>query len=145
MLLAALPAAHGGRRRSARLLRGDAHNYIELALTYSAAGLYEDAVHILQAAPKPGEPLQHYYLYLFTGDEQELTLAESAPSLYCFPNRLEDITALEYAVSHGGQYAAYYLGCLLLDRSRWQPLAKPMRPKNALPPLSTMPKRTAMM
>ena len=63
---------------------------------------------------------QHYYLYLFTGDEQELTLAESAPSLYCFPNRLEDITALEYAVSHGGQYAAYYLGCLLLDRSRWQ-------------------------
>lgn len=103
-----------------RLLRGDAHNYIELALTYSAAGLYEDAAHILQTAPKPGEPLQHYYLYLFTGDEQELTLAESAPSLYCFPNRLEDITALEYAVSHGGQYAAYYLGCLLLDRSRWQ-------------------------
>ncbi len=77
-----------------RLLRGDAHNYIELALTYSAAGLYEDAVHILQTAPKPGEPLQHYYLYLFTGDGQELTLAESAPSLYCFPNRLEDITAL---------------------------------------------------
>ena len=112
----------GAERESelARLLRGDAHNYIELALTYSAAGLYEDAVHILQMAPKPGEPLQHYYLYLFTGDEQELTLAESAPSLYCFPNRLEDITALEYAVSHGGQYAAYYLGCLLLDRSRWQ-------------------------
>lgn len=102
-----------------RLLRDEPHNYIELALTYADAGLSADAVDILHRAPV-ADPMLHYYLFALTQDTTELNAAEAAPSLYCFPNRLEDMQALQYAVAHSGQMAAYYLGCLLYDKGRWQ-------------------------
>ena len=37
-----------------------------------------------------------------------------------FPNRLEDIAVLEKAIYNGGNYAAYYLGCLFYDKGRWE-------------------------
>ena len=101
-------------------MRAEEHNYIELALTYSEAGLAEDAADILRRAPLPGGPMLHYYLYALTQEEEELAKAERAPSLYCFPNRLEDLLVLKNAVQKDAPYAAYYLGCLLYDRGRWQ-------------------------
>jgi len=107
------------------LLRGEHHNYIELALTYRAAGLYEEAVKVLRIAcvdtnSTKEEPLLHYYLYELTLDAAELEKAENASPLYCFPNRLEDITVLQFAIKNGGNYAAYYLGNLFYDRGRWK-------------------------
>lgn len=101
-------------------LGGDHHNYIELALCYMEAGLYEEAVKILRLAPDADEPMVHYYLYFLTNDEEELRKGEAADSLYCFPNRLEDIAVLQKATKAQGGYAAYYLGCLFYDRGRWQ-------------------------
>ncbi len=102
------------------LLREDPHNYIELALCYSCAGLLEDAADILRLAPDAESPMVHYYLYALTEDSGELQKAESASSLYCFPNRLEDIAVLQKAVKARGSHAAYYLGCLCYDRGRWE-------------------------
>ena len=103
-----------------RLMRGDSHNYIELALQYAAAGLNPDAIDVLRRCPDTDSPLLYYYLYALSQDARELELAEHASSLYCFPNRLEDMQVLQYAAAQGGAYAAYYLGCLMYDRSRWQ-------------------------
>lgn len=101
------------------VMRGDNHNYVELALTYLAAGLTDTADKILGIAPKD-EPMTHYYRYYCTHNVDELTKAESASPLYCFPNRLQDIAVLQYAVDSKGAYAAYYLGNLFYDRGRWK-------------------------
>lgn len=102
------------------VMRGDNHNYIELALSYLAAGLCGEANEVLALAPNGDEPMVHYYRYTCTGDKSELDAAESASSLYCFPNRLEDIAVLKKAAEDGGSYAAYYLGNLFYDKGRWE-------------------------
>ena len=102
------------------VMRGDNHNYIELALGYIAAGLYKEADEILSLAPNDDEPMVHYYRYACTDDKAELEKAENSSSLYCFPNRLEDIAVLKKAVENGGNYAAYYLGNLLYDKGRFE-------------------------
>lgn len=102
------------------IMRGDNHNYIELALTYSTAGLYNEADDVLRLAPVSDEPLVHYYRYFCTADRAELEKAENSSSLYCFPNRIEDIAVLKKAVNAGGNYAAYYLGNLFYDKGRWK-------------------------
>ncbi len=102
------------------VMRGDNHNYVELALSYIAAGLYEEADEVLALAPNVDEPMVHYYRYACTDDKKELERAENSSSLYCFPNRIDDIAVLENAVKNGGNYAAYYLGNLYYDKGRWE-------------------------
>lgn len=102
------------------LMRGDNHNYIELALSYITAGLYGEADGVLSLAPADDEPMVHYYRYFCTGDRTEIEMAESSSTLYCFPNRLEDIAVLRKAADNGGYYAAYYLGNLFYDKGRWE-------------------------
>ncbi len=102
------------------IMRGDNHNYVELALSYMAAGLYGEAKDVLSLAPEGKEPMLHYYRYYCTGDKAELEKAESCSPYYCFPNRIEDIIILEYAIRNGANYAAYYLGNLLYDKGRWK-------------------------
>ncbi len=98
------------------IMRGDAHNYIELALVYIAAEMGGDAVDIL-ARVKDGGPMTHYYLY-YCGIGEELDAAESADYAYCFPNRLFDIAVLKKAIEGGGERAKYYLGLLYYDKGR---------------------------
>ena len=92
-----------------RMLRHSAQNYDEVALDYNAAGLSAEALAIWQLAIAEGAvtPMTYYY----TGRYAE---AEKADSLYCFPNRAEDVIALESAKKNnpGGAKAPYYLGCL---------------------------------
>jgi len=102
------------------IMRGDNHNYVELALSYMVAGLYREADDILSLAPNSDEPMVHYYRYACTGDASELTKAENSSSLYCFPNRVEDIPVLKNAIKAGGNYAAYYLGNLFYDKGRFR-------------------------
>lgn len=102
------------------IMRGDNHNYVELALGYKNAYLNEEAAAVLSLAPNDNEPMAHYYKFALTGDTAELEKAENSSSLYCFPNRIEDIGVLQYAVDNGGNYAAYYLGNLFYDKLRWE-------------------------
>ncbi len=98
------------------IMLNDNHNYIELALTYSEAGLTETALSVLGRATVADEPLINYYRYYLTNDKRALEAGEAASSLYCFPNRIEDIPVLKKAYADGGMMAGYYLGCLLYDK-----------------------------
>ena len=92
-----------------QMLRKSAQNYDELALDYCAAGLTDEAKAIWQIAIEEGAvtPMTYYYM----GRYEE---AERTDSTYCFPNRPEDVIALEAAKKHNaqGSKAPYYLGCL---------------------------------
>ena len=92
-----------------QMLRKSAQNYDEVALDYCAAGLTDEAKAIWQIAIEEGAvtPMTYYYM----GRYEE---AERTDSTYCFPNRPEDVIALEAAKKHNpqGSKAPYYLGCL---------------------------------
>lgn len=99
-----------------RLMRHSAQNYDEIALDYCAAGLMDEARALWQIAEEEGAttPMTYYY----QGRYEE---AEKADSAYCFPNRPEDVIALEAAKAQmvNGKSsnskcskAPYYLGCL---------------------------------
>ena len=91
------------------MLQGLAKNYDELALDYMAAGLTQEARAIWQMAESVGAvtPMTYYY-------QGEWEKAECCSPDYCFPNRNEDVMALETAKKEnpGGARAPYYLGCL---------------------------------
>ena len=103
-----------------QMMRRSAQNYDEVALDYVAAGLTDEARAIWQIAIEERQrvgdgasgmgattPMTYYYMGRY--DE-----AEKADSTYCFPNRPEDIIALEAAKQKNpqGARAPYYLGCL---------------------------------
>ncbi|MBP3789217.1 MAG: DUF5107 domain-containing protein [Prevotella sp.] len=89
--------------------QGLAKNYDEVALDYAAAGLSDEACAIWQLAEKEGavSPMTYYY-------QGQWEKAEQTCSDYCFPNRPEDVIALETAKRENpkGAKAPYYLGCL---------------------------------
>ncbi|MBQ9357807.1 MAG: DUF5107 domain-containing protein [Prevotella sp.] len=106
-----------------QMLRGCSQNYDELALDYAAANLCEEAGNIWQMAIKEGAatPMTYYYMGSLTpslspkGEGSDyFRMAEEACPNYCFPNRPEDIIALETAKRENpkGAKAPYYLGCL---------------------------------
>ena len=108
------------------MLRKSSQNYDELALDYCAAGLTDEARAIWDIAISEGatSPMTWYYLFAFCGEQDALAKAEAADSTYCFPNRAEDVIALEAAkqcaakncqlsiVNYPFSKAPYYLGCL---------------------------------
>ncbi len=111
-----------------RTMRNEAHNYLELALTYVKAGMLEDAAAILRACPEQ-TPMPSYYesfVHTLAGDEQAAIAcclrAEQMPDTRCFPNRVEEIAILENAIrllDHAPK-AHYYLGCLLYDKKQYE-------------------------
>ena len=111
------------------LLRGDCHNYDELALDYADAGLWEEAVAVLDLAIAQGavSPMTHYYKAWalaeggMNGTGEALERAEDTDPACCFPNRLEAILALRKAMElnpHGSK-APYYLGNLYYDKRQY--------------------------
>ena len=92
-----------------QMLRRSAQNYDEVALDYCAAGLSDEARAIWKLAIEEGATTPMTYYYMGRYDE-----AEKADSAYCFPNRPEDVIALETAKKANplGAKAPYYLGCL---------------------------------
>ena len=113
-----------------QLLRKSSHNYDELALDFLQAGLYDEAIDIWTIAEKEKAvtPLTYYYIG-YSKMRQGMTdeakgcfeKAEMVSPDYCFPNRLEDILALESAKSLNpqGAKAPYYLGCLYYDKRQY--------------------------
>ncbi|HID11077.1 MAG TPA: DUF5107 domain-containing protein [Candidatus Latescibacteria bacterium] len=110
-----------------RLLRGEVQLYLELASDYEDAGLWGEAVQVLQEAldAAPEHPLVYYHLGYCLEQAGEnggeyYERARKAPPDYVFPHRLEDMRALERALEQdpGDARAAYYLGNLLFARGR---------------------------
>lgn len=111
-----------------KAMRHDAHNYLELALDYMKAGLFADAVTILESC-QDANPLVSYYQgyihHLAGNDEQALACCkagEATPAEYCFPNRVEEIAILEYTIEALGTapQARALLGCLLYDKKQYE-------------------------
>lgn len=111
-----------------KLMRGEIHNYEVVALDYIVAGMYDEAVQVLEEGIKvcPTTPMTYYYmgwaLSLANKDAKSVfeTAANHAPE-YCFPNRLEAILALEAAqkVNPNDAKAPYYLGNLWYDKRQY--------------------------
>lgn len=101
---------------------------IEAASDYASYGCYKEAIDLLDPL-EPKNPMIHYslaYYYFRMGDlaesQKELkSAAESDPS-YCFPNRIEDIAVLNFAIQQNpsDSYAYYYLGNLFYDKKQYQ-------------------------
>lgn len=111
-----------------QLMRRDSHNYQEIAWDYFNAGLYSEAIGILECAVSyctSVSPMVYYIQGLCHASLQDapkavaaFQKAEGQPADYCFPNRLEDILALECAqkMNPAGARAYYYLGNLYYDK-----------------------------
>lgn len=111
-----------------QLLRGEIHNYEIVALDYIAAGMYDEALQLLQEGSFvcPTTPMTYYYMawaLTLNGKDAADTFAKAAQHSpdYCFPNRLEAILALECAQTHNptDARAPYYLGNLWYDKRQY--------------------------
>ena len=105
-------------------MHGMPNNYQELALDYAAAGLSDDVEKILEMSIEEGAatPMTYYYLYYYGNrNVKYLAEAEKADYSYCFPNRIDDILALEAATidAKEASKAHYYLGCLYYDKRQY--------------------------
>ncbi|MFH1068072.1 MAG: tetratricopeptide repeat protein, partial [Candidatus Glassbacteria bacterium] len=113
-----------------RLSRLDSDNYLELAIRYARCGQYAHAVRILEiltAESNDVSPLVYYYLAWYDhrlGNEEraaaELAKGSALPTKYVFPNRLETIPVLDWALSVNPRdgHAYYFQGDLLRESFR---------------------------
>ena len=110
--------------------RGQAHTLIEYAIDYANVGLYEEAIELLSMVnDRPeNDPMLCYYLANFNflkGDNESadryLKIGATANPDYCFPNRLEDIAVLQFAINSNSAdaKAPYYLGNLWYDKRQY--------------------------
>ncbi|MEK3795274.1 DUF5107 domain-containing protein [Paenibacillus sp. FSL R7-0204] len=117
-----------------RLMRGDAHNYLNLMEDYMDCGLYTEALAIGERAarrsssePESVYPMLHYALgecYERTGQDEQARearrMGQAARPLHCFPNTLSELEWLLSAIRANplDDKAYYYLGNLYYDKKR---------------------------
>lgn len=102
-------------------------NHLLVARDYAEFGAYKEAIDVLEAC-EDKSPLMYYYLACYhdlagktAGIAQLISDAEKARPDYCFPNHLEDIHVLSYAIDkYDAPMAAYYLGNLYYDKLQWE-------------------------
>lgn len=104
------------------LMRKWSHGYIEYALDFSAAGLYDEAYHLLIECTKDVDfiyPMVYYTLGYFEsmkGDKNKAVewykKASNLSSEKCFPNRIEEVNILQDAIllNPNDSKAPFYLG-----------------------------------
>ena len=111
-----------------QLMHGEIHTYEVVSLDYIAAGMYTEAVQLLEEGAKvcPTTPMTYYYMgwaLNWAGYESKTIFEKAAthPPEYCFPNRLEAIQALECAqlINPDDAKAPYYLGNLWYDKRQY--------------------------
>ncbi len=119
----------GSRRQALNdLMRDFVDNYLMTARDYAEWGAWDEAVSVIDCCKKQHPMLSYYkayYLEAKSGPEAEIrrTLegAEGQKPDYCFPNKLEDIAVLRFAIEKGCcAKAPYYLGNLYYDKLQWQ-------------------------
>ena len=115
-----------GKDELLRLMENRASSFIETAIDYAEAGYYRKAAAALDLCTDGSPMLAYYKAYYAAQFDEELSkqaLADAAQrdSLYCFPNKLEDILVLQYAIAQNpaDAKAPYYLGCLWYDRRQF--------------------------
>lgn len=108
------------------LIRANIHNYIEYALDYAYAGLFEEAIKFIsigieEQAGKDVYPMAFYYKAWFQSqlgqDDVSIETLHQALNLcpdYCFPNQPEAVVTLKWAIEKNPKdyKALYYLGNL---------------------------------
>jgi len=106
------------------LSRGNIHTYIEFALDYALAGLFDEAIELIylgitEQNQQPVYPMAYYYKAWFEAqnglsEASEKTLKEAASACpdYCFPNQTEAVEVLQWASvqNPNDAKAPYYLG-----------------------------------
>jgi len=101
--------------------RRSAHDYIEYALDFASAGLYAEAMELLELLGSDIEayPMTYYLLGYFAmrmGQSERaadrFAYARGVSANWCFPNRIEEVVVLEAAIAHfpDDAKAHYYLG-----------------------------------
>lgn len=131
---------HGDRKLREELnclMRNFHENYLMTARDYAEAGAFEEAEALLKECRKEYPMLFYYRAYYLrklrdrrledndddiSGDiSRLLRRGEECSPDYCFPNKLEDIPVLGFAIEEGCvSKAGYYLGCLYYDKLQWQ-------------------------
>ncbi|WNR42684.1 DUF5107 domain-containing protein [Paenibacillus roseipurpureus] len=114
-----------------RFMRGDAHNYLNLAADYANSGLFTEAIDLIERIVPNHEtaayPMLHYTLgfcYEQLGNLEQAQLnrkaGQAAASDYCFPNSLFDLQVLTYTITADASDAKahYYLGNWYYDKRR---------------------------
>ena len=105
-------------------IRNSIHTYIEFALDFAGAGLFEEAIQLILLGievqdHQPVYPMALYYKAWFEFQEGDLIratntleMASSASPDYCFPNQTEAVVVLEWAKKQNpaDAHAPYYLG-----------------------------------
>lgn len=106
------------------LLNGNLHTYIEYSLDFAHAGLFEEAIELIRIGingQKGGQiyPMALYYKGWFEsnngdhkGSQKSLEDAAAANPDYCYPNQLEAVVILEWAIKQNlhDSKAPWYLG-----------------------------------
>ncbi len=91
------------------------HNYDELGLDYFQCGDVEAALKVWAEAEANNAvtPMTYYYEAIARKPGALEKAAQMAPD-YCFPNRVEDVVILQWAIEENPRdaRAPYYLGCL---------------------------------
>lgn len=115
----------GDRDGALDLMGGRVSSFLTCAIDYAEAGYWQKAVAVLELCDTPSPMvLYHKALYASHYDAalagEALDEAAACDGRYCFPNELEDIPVLEYAMANAPRdaKAPYYLGCLYYDRRR---------------------------
>ncbi|MDR1673473.1 MAG: DUF5107 domain-containing protein [Bacteroidales bacterium] len=102
-----------------RISRGSAHDYLEYALDFAGAGMYEEAQALLVETNHASSLQNLYalgYFSLCAGHLQQAATyyrqTASASADYCFPNRMEEVRILQAAIEHNPDdaKAPYLLG-----------------------------------
>jgi tetratricopeptide (TPR) repeat protein len=104
------------------LLRNNPHTYLEFAIDYLKAGLFEEAIaflSIIENESSPVYPLVSYFLafaYYQNGDSKasytHLSAVEKSSPEFVFPNRLYEILVLNWAIEQNPNdaNALYFAG-----------------------------------
>lgn len=111
-----------------QLMRDFSENYLQTARDYGEVGRYEEAVEVLWLCRKENPLLKYYEAYYLSkmGETKKaseaLTQAQKFKDLYCFPNKLEDIPVLQFAIDKNKEdgKAPYLLGNLYYDKKQYQ-------------------------
>jgi tetratricopeptide (TPR) repeat protein len=117
-----------------KIARNAAQNFIEYALDYADAGLFEEANELIKIALENSSyPMLYYYQAWFYEQLNEkdkmlkcLQQAASANFYLCFPDRLQDINVLQFAIENNSSdsMAPYYLGNLFYAKRQYNEAIK---------------------
>ena len=131
------------------LMRNEAQTYLDIAFDYAAAGLFEEAIDLLERRESgcgphdTAYPIVLYdlgYLYQQALDSRKARelyrQASKASPDHCFPARLEEMLVLQNALASNPNdaKAAYYLGNLFYDKHRYEEAIQKWEHSSALDP-----------